>query len=57
MIKVKVVKLPILSPMLGLKSDNLQQDLVINLNQKSLRCSLWKQTWRLRLKLPKMSDT
>ena len=41
-IKVKVVKLPMLSPMLGLKNNNLQQPLVINLNQKSLRCSPWK---------------
>ena len=38
-IKVSVVKLPMLSPMLGTKSSNLQQHLVINLNHKALRCS------------------
>ena len=42
-IKVKVVKLQTLSLMLGLKSNNLQLRLVINLNQKLLRCILWKK--------------
>ena len=44
-IKVRVVKLPMLSPMHGLKSNNLQQLLVTNLNQKSLHCSPWKRIW------------
>ena len=42
-IKVKVVKSQTLSPMLGLKSNNLQLRLVINLNLKLLRCILWKK--------------
>ena len=49
-IKVRVVKLPMLSPMHGLKSNNLQQLLVTNLNQKSLRCSPWKRTCHLSLR-------
>ena len=44
--KVKVVRLPMLSPMLGLKGNNLQQHLVINLNKKSLLRSPWKRTCR-----------
>ena len=42
-IKVKVVKLPMLSPSTRLKSNNLHLGLVINLNQKLLRCILWKK--------------
>ena len=49
-IKVKVAKLPMLSLILGLKSNNQQQHLVTNLNQKSLRCLPWKTLCRLSLK-------
>ena len=45
-IKVKVVELQMLSPMSGLKSNNLQLLLVINLNQKLLLCTLLKKLCR-----------
>ena len=46
-IKVKVVEFQMLSPMHGLKSNSLQQPLlVINLNQKSLPCTLLKKQCR-----------
>ena len=46
-IKVKVVEFQMLSPMPGLKSNSLQQPLlVINLNQKSLPCTLLKKQCR-----------
>ena len=55
-IKLKVVKLPTLSLMLGLKSNNLQQLLVIIPNQKSLRCSPWKRPCHQSQRLPKNLD-
>ena len=42
-IKAKIVSWQTLSLMLGLKSNNLQLRLVINLNQKLLRCIPWKK--------------
>ena len=50
-IKAKVVKLLMLSLTLGLKSNNLQPHLVINLNQRSLRCLPWKTLCHPSLKL------
>ena len=50
-IKVKVAKLPMLSLILGLKSNLQQLPLVINLNLNSQRCLPWKTLCRLSLKL------